>query len=373
MSVPSIDNYGPVDSGRFTTKQTESALNCMVLQPLDDYGTYNDSGNESYVEIWKGPITAMTNITNGINVMGVKFVVGFERPNIPDSNKWVRRFGPPDIPAGWFWMVNEVTVSECNPAGDHGFLTVKYIAKNSEWETKNATGGGRIDASKEKWMLEWQSRSASALIYLAKKFGTLKFIKWVNPAVKNEGRDIVLDENGPDLAVFAKMAIDAMNAQTIDSRIRLGKYQFVWKDAVYELPKTSTPANHYVNPQAVVDKYIANVKPILHYPILKKITVANFKRSEFNNFPKWNTVDGDKGDPLGRHIDTEVDFPVKCPFSFETSPYSYKWIKTADNFETDSVTKGHLIYTRTEVWWGDLYWDKEFYSGNNRWIIGGQN
>ena len=70
-----------------------------------------------------------------------------------------------------------------------------------------------MDASKSQWSLEWQNRSATALIYLTNKYGKLKFIKWVNPAVKKNGEDKELDsKTDPDLATFAKMAIDAMQS-----------------------------------------------------------------------------------------------------------------------------------------------------------------
>lgn len=373
MAVPKIDEYGPAKTGRFTTSQTESALNCMVLQPLDDYGTYNDSGNETYVEKWKGPITAMLNIANGIQVMGVKFVVGVARPTIPQSGNWIRRFDPPTIPSDWFWMVRQVKVEQL-PAGDHGMLVVEYVARNSNWEAKeNTSGGGKIDESKEQWSLEWQNRTGSALIYLTKKYGRLKFIKWVNPACDKEGEDIDLDENkDPDLATFAKMAIDAMQSQKADSRIRLAKYQFVWQDAVYELPYQSRPGTKNVDPWKVVDKYMSNTHPILHYPVLKKTTAANYKSSQFREFPKWDSATGNKGDPIAKYIDTETNFPSGCPFEFHAD-YQYKWIKVADNFQTDRITNGHLIYTRTEVWWGDLWWDQEYYNKNSgeRWEIGG--
>lgn len=372
-NVPKIDDVGPAKTGRHTSAQSESALNCMVLQPLDDYGTYNDGGNESYVERWKGPISAMLKVDNGFICMGVTFRVGQVRPNISGGN-WIRRFDPPSIPNNWFWMVKEIKVEQCSPAGDHGILVVDYVARNSEWTTKDATGGGRMDASKSQWSLEWQNRSASALIYLTKKYGKLKFIKWVNPAVSKDGEDKELDaETDPDLATFAKMAIDAMQSQNVDSRIRLGKYQFVWKDAVYELPTECKPAHKNVNPQLVVDKYIAGVSPLLHYPVLKKVTAADFRTSQFEEFPKWDAATGHKGDPIAKYIDMETNYPSECPFEFHAD-YEYTWLKVADNFSTDRITNGHLVYTRTEVWWGDLWWDQEFYNkaSTKRWEIGGE-
>ena len=278
-NVPKIDYTGPVKTGRHTGAQTESALNCMVLQPLDDYGTYNETGNESYVEKWKGPISAMLKVNDGFICMGKKFVIGLGRPDL-SGGSWIRRFDPPTLPKNWFWMVKQIKVEQANPAGDHGTLVVDYVARNSDWTVNNAAGGGRMDASKSQWALEWQNRSATALIYLTNKYGKLKFIKWVNAAVKKEGEDKELDpKTDPDMATFAKMAVDAMQSQKVDSRIRLGKYQFVWKDAVYELPTECTPTAKNVNPQMVVDKYIAGVAPLLHYPVLKKVTAANFKTS----------------------------------------------------------------------------------------------
>ena len=183
-NVPKIDYTGPVKNGRHTGAQTESALNCMVLQPIDDYGTYNETGNESYVEKWKGPISAMLKVNDGFICMGKKFVIGLGRPDL-SGGSWIRRFDPPTLPKNWFWMVKQIKVEQANPAGDHGTLVVDYVARNSDWTVNNAAGGGRMDASKSQWSLEWQNRSATALIYLTNKYGKLKFIKWVNAAVNS--------------------------------------------------------------------------------------------------------------------------------------------------------------------------------------------
>ena len=371
MNVPKIDNPGPVKQGRHEGTQSESALNCMVLQPLDDYGTYHEGGNETYVERWKGPITAMLHVDNGFRCMGVTFNVGAQRPNIPTS--WVRRFPVPSLPSGWFWMVESVRVEE-EKAGDHGVLNVAYVAKNSEWNSRNADGSGKIDDSKESWSLDWQTRNATALIYLSRKYGKLVFKRWLNPAVDKDGEDYELTKDeDPDMATFAKMAIDAMRSQTVESRINLGKYQFVWKDAVYELPDKCFPESKNVNPKLVVDKYIAGVSPVLHYPVLRKVTVANFRSSLFSELPKWDAATGRGGDPIAKYIDHKVDFPTDCPFEFH-SDLTYEWVKVADNFSTDRTGGGKIVYTRTEVYWGDLWWDEEYYSKSysTRWEIGGE-
>ena len=103
-NVPKIDYTGPAKVGRHTSAQTESALNCMVLQPLDDYGTYNETGNESYVEKWKGPISAMLKVNDGFTCMGKKFIIGGARPDLTGGN-WIRRFDTPSLPKNWYWMV----------------------------------------------------------------------------------------------------------------------------------------------------------------------------------------------------------------------------------------------------------------------------
>lgn len=33
----------------------EGILDCMVLQPCSDYGTYQNSAPETIEEVWKGP------------------------------------------------------------------------------------------------------------------------------------------------------------------------------------------------------------------------------------------------------------------------------------------------------------------------------
>lgn len=50
----------------------------------------------------------------------------------------------------------------------------------------------------------------------------------------------------------------------------------------------------------------------------------------------------------------------ELPFNFDEST-QWKWLKVADNFQTTTVDTTTLQYTRTEVWWGDLSWDEDFY------------
>ena len=68
-------------------------------------------------------------------------------------------------------------------------------------------------------------------------------------------------------------------------------YQFVYYSEVYTLPQEITDGN--INPREVVDKYLAGIGPLLHYPIVKRTTTAKFKRTDWDaNPPKWGSAAG---------------------------------------------------------------------------------
>ena len=67
----------------------EGILNCMVLQPCNDYGTYSGSQPESLEEVWKGPTSEMIDVTGGLKVFGVSFRTGVEAPARANSDTWV--------------------------------------------------------------------------------------------------------------------------------------------------------------------------------------------------------------------------------------------------------------------------------------------
>ena len=59
----------------------------------------------------------MIDITNGVRVFGVSFRAGIEAPALANSDTWVRGYARPALPAGWFWMLDTVSVENTNPAG----------------------------------------------------------------------------------------------------------------------------------------------------------------------------------------------------------------------------------------------------------------
>ena len=338
-------------------------LNCMVLQPCNDYGTYSGSQPESLEEVWKGPTSEMIDITNGVRVFGVSFRSGVEAPALSNSDTWVRSYARPILPSGWFWMLDTVSIENINPAGDHSLLRLRMLAKDSSmYPASGAGAGGQRDYRQTFWTIEWASRQASALLYLSGKAGSCPWVKHVDESKSGEGQTLSVD----DMAPIAKLAADAMRQYSASS-LDLKPYQFAYYGEVYTLPQEITNGN--INPREVVDKYLAGIGPLLHYPIVKRTTTARFKRQQWDaNPPKWGSAAGVE-DTIAQNLDRIVDLPwSELPFNFDNSS-QWKWIKVADNFQTTTVDTTTLQYTRTEVWWGDLSWDEDFY-GNNRWEIG---
>lgn len=327
-------------------------LDCMVLQPCNDYGTYGESQPESLEEVWKGPTSQMIDATDGIKVFGTSFRTGQEAPALANSNVWVRGYARPALPTGWFWMLDTISIENINPAGDHSLLRLKMLARDSSmYPSSGAGGAGQRDYRQTYWSIEWASRQATALIYLAGKKGHCVWVKHVDESKSGEGQTL----EAKDLAPIAKLAADAMRQYSASS-LELEPYQFVYYGEVYELP-TEVIDGGNVNPQEVVNKYLAGIGPLLHYPIVKRTTTAKFKRQDWDaEPPKWGSAAGVE-DTIAKDLDRIVDLPwSELPFNFDKSA-QWKWIKVADNFQTTTIDTTTLQYTRTEVWWGDLSWD----------------
>lgn len=341
----------------------EGILDCMVLQPCSDYGTYQNSAPETIEEVWKGPTYQMIDATDGIRVFGTSFRTGYAVPSLSNSDTWRRGYARPSLPSGWYWMLDSVRIENGSPAGDHSFLRLRMVAKNSAVYPEGAAAGGTRDWVHTFWSIEWAARQASALVYLAGKKGRCEWARHVDESKSGEGQTLEVN----DLAPMAKLAADCMRQYSASS-LKLEKYQFAYYGEIYKLP-VETADSDGVNPQKVVDKYLAGIGPLLHYPIVKRTTTAKFKRSDWTtNPPKWGSASGVE-DTLAKDLDKIVDLPWnQLPFDFQDQN-RWKWIKTADNFQTTPLDQTTLQYTRTEVWWGDLSWDEDFY-GTNRWEIG---
>ena len=84
----------------------------------------------------------MIDITNGVRVFGVSFMAGIEAPALSNSDTWIRGYARPVLPAGWFWMLETVSIENINPAGDHSLLRLRMLAKDSSEYPSSAAGAG---------------------------------------------------------------------------------------------------------------------------------------------------------------------------------------------------------------------------------------
>ena len=149
----------------------------------------------------------MIDITNGVKVFGVSFRSGVEAPALANSDTWIRGYARPVLPAGWFWLLDTVSIENTNPAGDHSLLRLRMLAKDSsEYPSSAAGAGGQRDYRQTFWSIEWASRQASALIYLAGKKGQCPWVKHVDESKSGEGQTLAVN----DMAPIAKLAADAM-------------------------------------------------------------------------------------------------------------------------------------------------------------------
>lgn len=215
----------------------------------------------------------MIDARDGIKVFGVAFRTGQEAPALASSDTWIRGYARPAIPSGWFWMLDTVTIENVNPAGDHSLLRLRMLAKDSSMYPSSAAGAaGQRDYRQTYWSIEWASRQATALLYLAGKKGNCPWVKHVDESKPGHGETMSAD----DLAPLAKLAADAARQYSASS-LDLKPYNFVYYGEVYELPSETSDGGN-VNPKEVVDKYLAGIGPLLHYPIVKRTTTAKFKR-----------------------------------------------------------------------------------------------
>ena len=229
----------------------------------------------------------MIDASSGVKVFGVAFVTGQEAPALANSDTWRRGYARPALPSGWFWMLDTVSIENVNPAGDHSLLRLRMLAKDSSEYPSSAVSGGQRDYRQTFWTIEWASRQATALLYLVGKKGQCPWVKHVDESKSGEGQTLAVD----DLAPIAKLAADAMRQYSASS-LDLKPYNFVYYGDVYELPSETTDGGN-VNPKEVVDKYLAGIGPLLHYPIVKRTTTAKFIRSQWDaNPPKWGSAAG---------------------------------------------------------------------------------
>ena len=149
----------------------------------------------------------MIDVTSGFKVFGVSFRTGVEAPALANSDTWVRSYARPVLPAGWYWMLDTISVENINPAGDHSLLRLRLLAKDSSmYPASGAGAGGQRDYRQTFWSIEWASRQASALIYLAGKAGHCPWVKHVDESKSGEGQTLAVS----DMAPIAKLAADAM-------------------------------------------------------------------------------------------------------------------------------------------------------------------
>ena len=129
-------------------------------------------------------------------------------------------------------MLDTGSIENTNPAGDHSLLRLRMTAKNTAMYPSSAAGaGGQRDYRQTFWSIEWASRQASALLYLAGKKGECTWVKHVDESKSGEGQPLTVD----DLAPIAKLAADAMRQYSASS-LDLKPYQFVYYGEVYQLP-----------------------------------------------------------------------------------------------------------------------------------------
>lgn len=148
----------------------------MVQQPCDSALDISWQNGARYTERWKGPYSAMKNVSNnGGVVMGRRLIVGKVLPSAGGNWKSIAGLGGvPPVLSGMKWVVDSITVTEIE-AGEHGLIEITARAVPEDEEIggygSNADQSGEPSLSTEVvtdqsgWTLRWATYSRSPLEY----------------------------------------------------------------------------------------------------------------------------------------------------------------------------------------------------------------
>ncbi len=323
--------YGPVGQqgeggGTAVDSQTAGSLTQLVMQPCDVTFT-GDWWNGKYTEVWKGPYSVLkdlpaTKMKPGLNRADAIASVG--------AGKLVQRFSAPDPGKDQWgvqqvWVVDSCQCREC-AAGDHGILTVQYVASSGY----NWSGSAQQDKGSETWQLDWQP-------YSLRPYAFCKNLEVQDPDAKG------YQEN---------------------------RNQTAWRKNIedfFRSPKGNKSEFEYQNPTGskllclnyaernIAKKVMLDRSCIWHYPLVTHVTVSR-------NPVKADTLVFDQKFPendLGADLDHATDsLPSGCPYDFADS--GWKWLKVADNV-TETRTKTEVAFTRRQVYQGMKEPDVNFY------------
>ena len=332
-----------------------------------------------YTERWKGPYSAMKNISaNGGNVLGRKLVVGALLTSASQSSwRSIQGLGgvPPTIPK-MKWVIDSITATEME-AGRHGILEITARAIPEDEEIGGYGSSISAEESAELctevvtensgWTLRWATYSRSPLEYCTKEPNAYTGIAGEDSKVAHA--DCVIR-----CSQLPKPRESQIPQPMSDKQTYPRQYLWVEQNASSESLSVDVKTLHNEREKKIYDWYSRGMQPVFHYPILTFSQTWEWPLSCADEF----RLNGELGLlPVGAET---VDYVCEwnndpnleeCPFALDEG---WHWIDCGTECTTrrsNGATKGSFQVTWTTTWEGCREYVEEWYGDDDkRWIPG---
>lgn len=304
-------------------------LTRWVKQPVDGSPSESANGILTLREKWKGPYDwgrqllgqikvgdSITNVYNHLDGAGGWPVYKYNYPPCPSRNGNTG-----------YWILTDISIDECDPAGQHCYLNLTY--QPSYYGDTSITT--LIDVPEQDvWSMSWGSYTANPWYFAADGDYYTKRYKEPNQWFQKY-------YNEPPTPNWSACA----SRSDIEFALNHNP-EFIEPFIIYT-PNPDKPGfKLYLEPASfyLAKKVKLDRSAVYHYPIVVHQTV---KRGPWS----MNYYDS-----MAENIDTIQDIPDECPYTFATN---WIFIRTADDItQTKDATSQTVSYTRRVQWEGVL-------------------
>lgn len=257
---------------------------------------------------------------------------------------FVDRFSAPDLPDGYVWVVESVSVRQCT-AGDKSDITITYIGSDLQYQP----GTGWNDIRDENmWSLQWQPYSVSPYAFCT--------------------NDMTPDKSPKEKPVSA----DTASRYNIEQFLNQKKVDLSGYTYLDDQNKTKVLNQAE---QLICNKVISNTNCQWHYPVITHNT-AMFKVISSDLTVTMPPEYPDEVGGVDYTFTDDDDCLSGMPFTFED--VDYQWVKVDDSVM--GYKEGQkFTYRRSEKFMGVISADPNYYGDvpfnhnnlkNCRWEIG---
>ena len=244
-------------------------LNVMVQQPTDNALDVSWQNGARYTERWKGPFSAMKNIsaTGGI-VMGRKLIVG--KVLTSPAGSWKGFYHSPPVLSGMKWVVDSITASEIE-AGEHGILeiTARAVPEDEEiggyGSSADLSGQGEISTEvvtdQSGWTLRWATYSRSPLEYCTKEPNA-------HTGSGSEDNMVAHADCVIRCAQLPKPRESQIPAGMASKTDYPRQYMWIEPNQAGESLSADVKTLHNGREKKIYNWYSRDMQPVFHYPIL---------------------------------------------------------------------------------------------------------